>query len=172
MAGNSGVRVARHEPVSERLLLRLEVEELYAAYAGALDEWRLDEWPRLFTEQCTYRVIPRENHERGLPLCIILCESRGMLEDRVNALRETAMYAPRATRHMTAGLEVTQTDPSTYHAEANVVVFRSQLGRQSEIRSAGRYIDTIVRENGVLKFRERSCVLDTNVSPNTLIMPM
>lgn len=160
------------DAATQRLLLRLEIEALYAAYATALDEWRLEEWPALFTEQCLYRVIPRENHEKGLPMSIMFCESRGMLEDRVMALRETSVYSPRTTRHMTSGLDISMNGDGSIHAEANIIVFRSQLNRGTEIRSAGRYVDTIVREGEELKFKERICVLDTHVSPNTLVIPM
>lgn len=159
--------------ITQRLLLRLEIEELYAAYAGALDEWRLEEWPELFVQECIYRVIPRENYERDLPLSIIFCESRGMLEDRVMALRDTAVYAPRITRHVTSGLEISrEEDGGGIHSEANILVLRSQPERGTEIRSAGRYIDTIVRDEGRLKFKQRLCILDTDVSPNTLVIPM
>lgn len=156
----------------DRLLRRCEVEELYSAYATALDEWKLEAWPLLFTDPCLYRVMPRENYERGLPLCLMFCESRGMLEDRVMAVRETAVYAPRVLRHMTSGLEVREMEDGSLHAQANYVIFRSRLEAGTEIRSAGRYIDTIVREDGRLKFRERLCVLDTSVSPNTLVLPV
>ena len=48
--------------------LRLEVEDLYAEYCAALDEGRYEDWAALFTEDCLYRIVPRDNHDRGLPL--------------------------------------------------------------------------------------------------------
>ena len=68
--------------------LRFEIEDLYADYAACLDEGRFGEWPAFFTETCTYKVVPRENFDRGLPLCTIWAESRGMLEDRVVLVRD------------------------------------------------------------------------------------
>src|SRR5439155_9223926 len=59
--------------------LRLELEEIYAEYAACLDECELGKWPELFTDQCVYKIIPRENYSRGLPLAIWLSESKGML---------------------------------------------------------------------------------------------
>ena len=41
---------------------------LYADYALAVDSGKWDLWPEFFTEQCVYKLIPRENHERGFPL--------------------------------------------------------------------------------------------------------
>src|SRR5882757_3161936 len=86
--------------------LRLELEELYAAYTACLDEERFEEWPEFFVEQCLYKIIPRENFERGLPLATWLCESKGYLADRVTAIRKTAVYAPRYVRRMVSGLRI------------------------------------------------------------------
>src|SRR6266536_2725017 len=78
--------------------LRLELEELYAAYAACLDEERV--------EHCVYNIVPRENFERGLPLATWLCESKGYLADRVTAIRKTAVYAPRYMRRMVSGIRI------------------------------------------------------------------
>jgi 3-phenylpropionate/cinnamic acid dioxygenase small subunit len=86
--------------------LRLELEELYAAYTACLDEERFEEWPGFFVEHCVYKIVPRENFERGLPLATWLCESRGYLADRVTAIRKTAVYAPRYVRRMVSGIRV------------------------------------------------------------------
>ena len=43
------------------------IQQLYADYAAAVDSGQWDLWPDFFTEQCIYRVQPRENHERGFP---------------------------------------------------------------------------------------------------------
>ena len=45
--------------------LRAELEELYAAYTGCLDEERFEEWPDFFVDDCIYKIIPRENFERA-----------------------------------------------------------------------------------------------------------
>ena len=75
--------------------LRFELEDLYTRYAAALDDGPLESWPELFTGDCLYLVIPRDNHDQGLPLAIMRCESRAMLMDRVHAVRETIMHEPR-----------------------------------------------------------------------------
>ena len=77
------------------LELRPRLGDLYCAYGDALDDGEYERWPEFFTEDCLYKVMPRENFERDLPIALIYCESRGMLVDRVIALRETALYAPR-----------------------------------------------------------------------------
>ena len=58
---------------------RERVLDLQLRYAHAIDEDRLEQWPTFFAESCRYRVIPRENHARGLPACLIDCRGRAML---------------------------------------------------------------------------------------------
>ena len=41
---------------------------LYTRYAAAVDNAEWDQWTDLFVDDCTYKVQPRENHERGFPL--------------------------------------------------------------------------------------------------------
>ena len=85
---------SEHFRTLNRRDLRLDLEELYAAYVGCLDEERFEEWPEFFTDDAIYRIIPRENFEHGLPIAILHCESKGYLQDRVVAIRQTSVYAP------------------------------------------------------------------------------
>ena len=41
--------------------------QLYADYAHVVDAGLWEQWPEFFTEDCVYRVQPRENHGRGFP---------------------------------------------------------------------------------------------------------
>ena len=81
--------------------LRARLADLYCAYTDVLDEGELERWPDFFTEDCLYKVLPRENFEQALPIALIYCESRNMLADRVVALRETVLFVPRTMRHLT-----------------------------------------------------------------------
>lgn len=86
--------------------LRGVIDTLYADYQGCLNEERFEDWPSFFTEDCLYKIVPRENFERGLPLATWLCESRSYLLDRVTAIRKTAVYAPRAIRRLYSGIRL------------------------------------------------------------------
>ena len=79
----------------EALLLHREIEDFNNAYAAALDEQRLDEWAEMFTDDAFYVVISRENADRKMPVGLIYCENKGMIQDRAFALQHTAMFAPR-----------------------------------------------------------------------------
>ena len=78
----------------------LALTQLYADYASAVDSGNWDLWPEFFTEQCVYRLQPRENHERGLPLATLSFTSKGMLKDRVYGIKETLFHDPYYQRHV------------------------------------------------------------------------
>ena len=72
-----------------------DVRAFYDAYYEALDEDRIEAWPDFFVDDCLYRIIPRENYEAGQKTCLMQGDSKGMLSDRVRAIRSTQVYAPR-----------------------------------------------------------------------------
>ena len=152
--------------------LRLEVEELLHTYGAVLDAGDLDRWPDFFTEDCFYQVIPRDNYDRGLPLALIRCESKGMLKDRVYAIRETMMYEPRYLRHLISGIRVTGEDERGMTVEANYAVFETPVDELTRVFNVGRYLDCIVRQDGRLKFAEKHCIFDSLLVPNSIIFPI
>jgi 3-phenylpropionate/cinnamic acid dioxygenase small subunit len=152
--------------------LRLELEELYAAYAGCLDEERFEEWPEFFTEKSIYKIIPRENFERGLPLATWSCESKGYLADRVVAIRKTAIYGPRYIRRMVSGIRVMGWKDGRLEVRANYLALETLIDELTRVFNTGQYRDRIVVEDGKLKFEEKLCVFDSMLIPNSLIYPL
>jgi 3-phenylpropionate/cinnamic acid dioxygenase small subunit len=158
--------------------LQLQLERLYSDYASAIDELRLEDWCELFTDECFYAIVPRDNFDRGLPLAIMRCESRAMLRDRVRAIRETMMYEPRYVRHQITNVRVTQRGQTPPHnnvvdAQASYVVFEVLPDELPRILSVGRSIDRIERgADGALRFREKRVVYDSVLVPNSIIYPL
>lgn len=149
---------------------RQAVEELYAEYVAALDGGRYEEWPGFFFEECIYRIVPRENWERHLPLATLAFESRGMLDDRIYAVRETLFHEPYTMRHLVSNF-IVRAEDGEYVVEANFLVIRTKRG-SSEIFSAGRYYDRIAPDGGNLRFKEKVAVFDSELIPNSLIYPI
>src|SRR5437773_11886467 len=82
------------------LALRLALGDLNAAYADCIDDDRLEEWPDFFVEDCRYLITSRESHAAGLRHGVIYCASRGMLVDRVMAMRRANIFDPHRYRHI------------------------------------------------------------------------
>ena len=148
------------------------LSQLYTDYALAVDSGDWQRWPEFFTEQCVYKLQPRENYERGLPLCTLSFTSKGMLKDRVYGIQETLYHDPYYQRHVVGAPVVRRVEDSRIHAEANYAVFRTKLDKESTVFNVGRYIDTIVSTPEGLKFAERLCVYDSEMIPNSIIYPI
>ena len=152
--------------------LRLELEDLYADYTACLDEERFEDWPQFFTDPCLYKIVPRENFERGLPLATWLCESKGYLVDRVTAIRKTAVYAPRYVRRMVSGIRVLGWTDAVLEVRASYLALETLQDELTRVFNAGQYRDKLVVEDGRLKFREKLCIFDSILVPNSLIYPL
>jgi anthranilate 1,2-dioxygenase small subunit len=152
--------------------LRLRAEDFYAEYAHTIDDDRLEDWPALFTENGTYRVTTRENFDSGLPLALIYCDGRGMMEDRISALRTANIYEPHVYCHSTSALRVLGILGGEIRARANFMVLRTMAEGDMAIFASGRYFDRLVEEGGRLKFRERIAVLDSRQVDTLLVVPL
>jgi len=85
--------------LSERYLLRDEVEHLYAHYCATLDDGRIDFWPDFFVEDGQYRLTTRDNHERSMPLSLILCRGQAMIRDRSGIAENRDVPQPTTAPH-------------------------------------------------------------------------
>lgn len=150
----------------------LALQALYTDYALALDAGDLERWPAFFTEDAVYKLQSRENFDRGLPLCTLSFESRGMLKDRVYGARDTLYHDPYHQRHVVGAPRVLAVDDDGIRSEASYVVIRTKRDAMAEILSAGRYLDRIVRVDGSLLFAERHVIFDNDLIPNSIIDPL
>jgi salicylate 5-hydroxylase small subunit len=150
----------------------LALTQLYANYAKAVDSGDWDLWPEFFTEECSYKLVPRENHERGFPLATLMFESKGMLKDRAYGIRETLFHDPYYQRHVVGTPIIHKADGQRFESEANYAVFRTKLSQESTVFNTGRYIDVVVRTPEGLKFESRHCIYDSEMIPNSIIYPI
>ena len=138
--------------------------DLFTRHGDLLDEDRFDEWVDLFTDECEYLVVARENVERGLPLATIRCESKGYLKDRVVAVTTTSMYTPRSQRHV-VGAPLQQADGTW---TASYAVFQTLPDEPTSVFSVGRYVASVEGE----RFARLHVVYDSNLVLNSIVKPL
>src|SRR3546814_11063726 len=102
----------------------------------------------------------------------IFCLGRAMIEDRVTATVEAALYQPRSLRHFISGVRIVGEDGGEVRTEANFLIIESLVEREPRLLMVGRYLDRVVREDEALKFRERTCVFDNYRIKTTLVIPV
>ena len=154
------------------LAIRLGVHELLAEYAERIDDDRLEEWPDLFTEQCRYLVISRANHEAGMRQGIMYCASRGMLLDRVFAIRRANLFEAHRYRHVISPIRVKSVANGVAAVQSHFMVARIMAEGTTILFATGRYLDRIDVSGSVYLFTERIVVLDSEKIDTLLAIPL
>lgn len=150
----------------------LDLIHLYSNYAAAVDSAQWEQWIEFFTDDCEYKIQPRENYERGFPLATLALLSKNMLKDRVYGIHETLYHDPYYQRHVVGLPIVREEKDNLIVAEANYAVFRTKLSGESTVFNVGRYLDRIQRDTTGLKFISRLCIYDSEMIPNSIIYPI
>ena len=144
---------------------REEVENFLFHEAALLDEWRLDEWLALLTDDARYRV-PSNDAPSGDPAdtLFLIADDIDRLRGRVARLKDPHAHAefPRSrTRRLVTNIRVSDTNSvsDTILVEANFVVYRFRRGGQ-ESAFVGRYRYQLRRVDGRLRIALREAILD------------
>lgn len=153
--------------------LLLRIAEFQAAYAACINDDRLEEWPGFFHEECHYRITTADNHRRGLPAGLVWADSRGMLEDRVSALREANIYERHSYRHILGLPQVTEEADGAVRGVTPFFVARIMRDGTTELYATGRYLDLWWPDaEGALKLKERVVVCDSSRVDTLLALPL
>ena len=151
---------------------RASLYDLFAEYGALIDASRFDEWLGLFAGECHYRIIPRENFDRGLPAALIFCDSRAVLEDRIRALREANKYNIHTDRHLIGLPRLIGEGGDAKLVEAPFAVYQTDQEGETRLFATGLYHNRVVVEAGGLKFRDKLVLLDTFAVPTLLATPL
>ncbi|MFH5927355.1 aromatic-ring-hydroxylating dioxygenase subunit beta [Roseomonas xinghualingensis] len=154
----------------------MQITDIIAAqarYARCIDTDQLEAWPGFFTEDCLYRITTAENHRLGYAAGIIWADSRGMLEDRVAALREANIYERHSYRHI-LGLPLLEDEgPEGVRSETPFLVARIMRDGATDLFATGRYLDLWrADEAGAPKLAERIVVCDSSRTDTLLALPL
>src|SRR6266851_6091150 len=147
---------------SSELPGRNEVEDLLYREAALLDEWRLEEWLELLTEDAVYQVPPTDVPEGdSRNTLFIIADDAVRIRSRVKQLLGKAAWSenPRSrTRRMIANVRVIAAERENILVTANFAVHRMRY--ESVDTYIGHYDYKLVRKGNDLRIRERRAILD------------
>ena len=152
-----------------------KTEELTAflnRYIHCIDDDRLEGWPEFFEDICIYKIIPRENTERNLPIALVYCDNKGMLIDRVVSLRKANVYNLHYDRHIVSNVLVSDGEGESWNLKANYIVYQTDLEGESMLFSTGKYDAVVVRNGDGHRFKEMIVTVDTYAVPNLISTPL
>jgi p-cumate 2,3-dioxygenase beta subunit len=151
-------------PASEQnLLLRLAVEHFLFEEAAHLDNWRLDEWLALFTEDAQY-LVPTTDHPDGDPAedMMFVDDDFTRLSGRVRRLKSRHAhreYPSSRTRRLISNVRLTRIAADEVDVEASFAVYRSR--NEMTAPYVGIYRYTLARRpGGTFRIRRRRAELD------------
>ena len=142
--------------------LREEVEDFLYEEAALLDEWRLDEWAALFTEDARY-VVPTTDLPEGDPARDLVFIDDDIVRIRARVKRLNSRHAHREypssrTRRFISNVRVKQTGDGDLAVSANALVYRFRSGEVAPY--VGRYAYTLRRVDGGFRISYRRATLD------------
>jgi len=141
---------------------RPEVEDLFYKEAALLDDWRLEEWLALLTDDATYQVPPTDVPE-GDPrdTLFIISDDAFRIRARVKQLLGKSAWAENPhsrTRRMISNVRVLRSDGDNVLVTANFAVYRMRY--ESVDTYVGHYEYKLLRVGDELRIRERRAILD------------
>ena len=151
---------------------RERIGDFLAAYGHAIDDDALESWPDFFTEDALYQITTRENLEADRPLGVMLCEGRGMMADRIKALRSANIYEPHTYCHILGPTSFGDDSDGTVAARTNFHVVRTMQNGRMETFAAGKYLDRIDISGAAPLLAERRVVLESRRVDILLVFPL
>lgn len=142
---------------------RPEIEDFLYYEASLLDEWRLDEWLDLLTEDAAYYVpsndAPDSDHRNAL---FTIADDARRIQSRVKRLKDTEAHAefPHSrTRRMIGNVQITAREGDAVTVAANFTIYRYRRGAPVRLY-VGRYVYRLRLTADGLKIAERRAILD------------
>ncbi len=141
---------------------RNEVEDLFYREAALLDEWRLDEWLEMLTEDAIYQIPPTDVPEGDARNTLfIVADDAVRIRSRVKQLLGKSAWAesPHSrTRRLITNVRVLGSEGELILVTANFAVHRMRY--ETVDSYVGRYDYKLIRHGNDLKIRERRVILD------------
>lgn len=152
--------------------MRAGIQELIAAYAECIDDDRLEEWPDFFVEDCRYLITSRQSHEAGYRHGVVYAASKGMLVDRILALRRANIFEAHRYRHIVGPIRIGSIADGIAEVRSNFVAVRIMHDGEMSLFAAGRYLDRVAVAAEPYRFVERLVILDSEKIDTLLVIPL
>jgi p-cumate 2,3-dioxygenase subunit beta len=144
---------------------RAEVEDFLYVEADLLDNWKLDSWLALMTEDAAYYVPPNDKPDADHRATLFtIADDIVRLRERVIRLQDPnchAEYPPSRTRRLITNVRIIGIEDDTITVAANFAVYRYRRGEPVR-EFVGHYRYRLRRTGGVLKIAERRAILDAH----------
>lgn len=141
--------------------LRAEVEDFLYHEAALLDDWKLEDWAQLFTEDAVYMVPPTDAPEADPANTLFLIhDDRFRLGERARRLmkpRAHAEFPHSRTQHSITNVRLLGEEAGALRVACHFIVYRARRDLQDVFPGTARHV--LVREKQGLRIREKRAML-------------
>ncbi len=152
--------------------LRTQIEDMFSDYVHCIDDDRIEEWPDYFIADAFYQIISQESYEAGHSIGVMHCDGKGMMQDRVKAMRQANIYEPHRYTHVIERPRLRRKPSGEMSARTNFIVTRTMQNGDMETFAAGKYLDMIDVSGETPKFQQRLVILDSRRIDILLVFPL
>ena len=150
---------------AQKVVTRAQVEDFLYHEAALLDEWKLDEWQTLLTDDATYYVPPNDkldgDHRSTL---FIIADDRERIRQRIIRINDPnchAEYPKSRTRRMISNVRIVSVEGDLVTVTANFVCYRFR--RNERIREyVGGYRHILKVAGDSFRIQERRVFIDAH----------
>jgi p-cumate 2,3-dioxygenase beta subunit len=118
--------------MDSRLLTRLQIEDFVYHESSLLDQWRLDDWLALYTDDCRYEIAPTGKSDAAdlspETSLFLVADNRFRLEQRVIRLKKPtahAEYPHSRSRRLYSNVRVLEDTGGVVKAALSFITCRS-----------------------------------------------
>jgi len=148
-----------------KVVTRAEVEDFLYHEAALLDDWKLNEWEALLTDDATYYVPPNDqpqgDHHSTL---FLVADDRERIRQRIIRINDPnchAEYPKSRTRRMISNVRILGVEGDLVKVAANFVCYRYR--RYERIREyVGAYRHILERAGDSFRIKERRVLIDAH----------
>ena len=147
------------------VVTRAEVEDFLYREAALLDDWKLDEWEALLTDDAAYYVPPNDQPDGDHRATLFLvADDRERIRQRVIRIKDPNCHAeyPRSrTRRMISNVRIVAVEGDLVTVAANFVCYRFR--RYERIREyVGAYRYVLRQTDDGFRIKERRVLIDAH----------
>jgi len=151
-------------PAAPTAISRAEAEDLLFEEAELLDQWQLEQWLALYTDDATYQVPSTDLPQGADPAKTLfyIADDRVRMKERIVRLMKKSAHSeyPRSrTRHLVSNVRVGAAEGEDVPVSAAFVTFRTKNGVTDTYM--GRLLYRLRRAgDGSLRIAAKRCELD------------
>jgi 3-phenylpropionate/cinnamic acid dioxygenase small subunit len=165
--------------IGSAALLRVDPEfalkkEAVVAYlhrlCRMLDDFDVQGFVDEFTDDGSYRLIPRDNYERRLPVHVIDDDKHRLLY-RIRLIKEHWHYERFREMRMLSNVMVEFPNAETALAKSNLIVYQTDAEGRTSLHMACVIEDKIIAMDGRWRIKDRLAILESFLPNEAIVVP-